>query len=381
VLPREGAEAVACALVRHDGLVVCVPRIRGDLLRHRPYLALDRVAVGRVAEERLDPALGAVPVGNVVVEQELAEQDPGADVRKGPEGEDPVRRLDARREGGVVSHDAVDDAADRLVHERDPELIEFGHDRIMPAGEVAYARVAGPDDLLAELAAKPAETGLFLDFDGVLAPIVERPEDAAPPPETRDELERLIGRYGLVAVVSGRAGEDVRARVGVDGVVCVGSHGLELEPGAERWRQVLAAFATNAPWPQRQIEVKGLAVTFHFRSRPDEDVAIRELDAIAESAACTGLTARYGRKVLEVLPPIRANKGTAVRRLLEEHGLRRALAAGDDTTDLDSFAALDGLDLAVRVAVTSGEAPGALLDAADLLVGSTGEFLELLRQL
>jgi trehalose 6-phosphate phosphatase len=70
-----------------------------------------------------------------------------------------------------------------------------------------------------------------------------------------------------------------------------------------------------------------------------------------------------------------------VRRLLEEHSLRRALAAGDDTTDLDSFAALDGLEVAVRVAVASSEAPQALLDAADLVVESTNEFLELLRRL
>jgi trehalose-6-phosphatase len=70
-----------------------------------------------------------------------------------------------------------------------------------------------------------------------------------------------------------------------------------------------------------------------------------------------------------------------VRRLLEERGLQRALAAGDDTTDIDSFAALDGLELAVRVAVASAEAPEALLDAADIRLESTDEFLELLRTL
>jgi trehalose-6-phosphatase len=70
-----------------------------------------------------------------------------------------------------------------------------------------------------------------------------------------------------------------------------------------------------------------------------------------------------------------------VRYLLEERDLRRALAAGDDTTDIDSFAALDGLEVAVRVAVTSAEAPRALLDAADLVVESTDEFLGLLREL
>jgi trehalose 6-phosphate phosphatase len=242
--------------------------------------------------------------------------------------------------------------------------------------------VAATSDLLLErLAADPGETGILLDFDGVLAPIVDRPEDAAPPPETRAELERLVATYALVAVVSGRAGDDVRARLGVDGLVCVGSHGLELEPQAERWRRVLAAFAADAPWPQQDIELKGLAVAFHFRGRDDEQQAVRELDAVADSAREEGLVARYGRKILEVLPPVGSHKGTAVRRLLEERGLRRALAAGDDTTDLDSFAALDGLDLAVRVAVASAEAPSALLDAADLAVESPGEFLALLRRL
>jgi trehalose-phosphatase len=241
--------------------------------------------------------------------------------------------------------------------------------------------VAGSDDLLAQLAAAPAETGLFLDFDGVLAPIVARPEDAAPPPETRTELERLVAKYALVAVVSGRAGDDVRARLGVDGVVCVGSHGLELEPQAERWRRRLAAFAWAAPWPEPEIEVKGLAVAFHFRNRSDEAAAVRELDAIAEKAREEGLVARYGRKVLEVIPPVDSHKGTAVRHLLEEHGLRRALAAGDDTTDIDSFAALDGLDVAVRVAVTSEESPQLLVEAADIMVASTDEFLALLRRL
>lgn len=237
------------------------------------------------------------------------------------------------------------------------------------------------DALVEQLAADPAAAGLFLDFDGVLASIVERPEDAAPPPETQAELERLVARYALVAVVSGRASEDVKARLGVDDVVCVGSHGLELEPQAERWRKSLAAFAADAAWPESEIELKGLAVAFHFRGESDEQEAVRRLDAIADSAREEGLVARYGRKILEVLPPVGSHKGTAVRSLIEERSLRRALAAGDDTTDLDSFAALGGLEIAVRVAVASPEAPPALLDAADLVVESTSEFLALLRRL
>jgi trehalose 6-phosphate phosphatase len=233
------------------------------------------------------------------------------------------------------------------------------------------------DALLERLAAEPQLAGLFLDFDGVLAPIVERPDDAYPTEETRRELERLADRYALVAVVSGRAGEDVARRVGVDGVRVVGSHGLELDPGANAWRARVDAFAAEAGWPD--TERKGLTVSFHYRRAEDEVAARATLEATAERARQDGLVARFGRKVLEVLPPIDANKGTAVRALLADHGLGRALVAGDDTTDLDAFRALDGLEVGVRVAVAADESPPELRDAADIVLASTGDLLELLR--
>jgi trehalose 6-phosphate phosphatase len=231
--------------------------------------------------------------------------------------------------------------------------------------------------LLERLAAEPQLAGLFLDFDGVLAPIVDRPDDAYPPEEARRELERLAQRYALVAVVSGRAGDDVRRRVGVDDVVAVGSHGLELDPDADAWRERIDAFADAATWPD--TERKGITVSFHYRTATEERAALAELDEVAARARADGLVARFGRKVLEVLPPLDANKGTAVRRLLADAGLRRALVAGDDTTDLDAFRALDGLELAVRVAVAADESPPELRAAADVVVSSTDEFLELLR--
>lgn len=237
------------------------------------------------------------------------------------------------------------------------------------------------DALLARLTSAPDEAGIFLDFDGVLAPIVSRPEDAYPPAETRAELERLVARYALVGVVSGRAGEDVRARVGVDGVVYVGSHGLELNPEAERWRQRIRDFASDVPWAEHHTELKGLTVAFHFRDADDERAAVRELEGIAARATDEGLVARFGRKVLEVLPPIGSNKGTAVRHLLDGAGLTRALVAGDDTTDIDAFRAVDDLKNAVRVAVVSSESPALLRDYADIVVESTGEFLDLLCRL
>ncbi|HKI92392.1 MAG TPA: trehalose-phosphatase, partial [Gaiellaceae bacterium] len=165
------------------------------------------------------------------------------------------------------------------------------------------------DSLLAYLAAEPERAALLLDFDGVLAPIVAVPDAAAVPEETRAELRRLAGRYGLVGVVSGRSGDDVHARVAVEGLTYVGSHGLELDPQAERWRKTVAAFAANAPWRSTWIERKGLSLAFHYREAPDEREAVRELEAVAATAREAGLVARFGRKVLEVLPPLGSNKG------------------------------------------------------------------------
>ena len=232
--------------------------------------------------------------------------------------------------------------------------------------------------LLARLAAEPERAAVLLDVDGVLAPIVARPEDARVPDATRRELERLATRYALVACVSGRAGDDARRIVGVDGIAYVGLHGLELEPEAERWREPLQQFVAGAGWP---VENKGLTVSFHYRTAADEDAARATLEELATRARAQGLKARFGRKVLELLPPLDASKGTAVRRLLAERELRSALYAGDDTTDLDGFAALEGLELAVRVAIGSEEGPRELREAADIVVEDPNAFLGLLRRL
>jgi len=89
-------------------------------------------------------------------------------------------------------------------------------------------------DLLARLAEDPTKAALFLDVDGVLAPIVPRPEDARVPDETREELRRLNERYALVACISGRAGADAQRIVGIPELVYVGNHGLELDAEGTR---------------------------------------------------------------------------------------------------------------------------------------------------
>jgi trehalose 6-phosphate phosphatase len=232
--------------------------------------------------------------------------------------------------------------------------------------------------LIARLAERPDEAALLLDVDGTLAPIVERPEDAAVPEATRELLGALAARYALVACVSGRTSDDVKRVVGVDGILYVGEHGLEADPRAEEWAPAIAAFADSVAWP---AERKRLTVSFHFRTAEDEKAAVAELQQVAQRAGEAGLRPRWGRKVLEVRPPVNADKGTAIRALLQERGLRRALYAGDDSTDLDAFRGLDGLDIAVRVAVVSEEGPSELGTSADLVVGGTEALVDVLRRL
>src|SRR5207247_1892571 len=164
-------------------------------------------------------------------------------------------------------------------------------------------------------------------------------DDSASDPEQRTED----------ACDSGRAGDDARRVVGVPELAYVGNHGLELDPEADAWRERLARFLAETAWPR--TEDKGLSAALHYREVEDEAAARAALDQIAANARAQGFVARYGRKVLEVLPPLEANKGTAVRRLLADRAIELALYAGDDTTDLDAFRALEGLELGVRVAV------------------------------
>jgi trehalose-phosphatase len=233
--------------------------------------------------------------------------------------------------------------------------------------------------LLERLADDPGAAGLLLDVDGTLAPIAATPASASVPEPTRAELKRLVETYALVACVSGRPSDDVARLVGVDGIRYVGEHGLELHPDAENWSRRLDEFAATVDWPSEPG--KRYTRAFHYRGVEDEAAAETFLRGVAEKALLEGLRPRWGRKVLEIRPPLAADKGTAVRGLLDAAGLQRALYAGDDDTDLDAFRSLDGLEVAVRVAVVSDEAPTDLGLVADLLLGGPDELLELLRQL
>jgi trehalose-phosphatase len=133
----------------------------------------------------------------------------------------------------------------------------------------------------------------------------------AGPEATRAVLRDLVARYALVGAITGGRAPRTRARRRRRREV-VGSHGLELADGADEWRGRLQAFRDTVDWP---VEDKGLALSYHYRTHDDPRGA-RRARGVAERARNAGLRARFGRMVLELLPPLDAHKGTAVRALL-----------------------------------------------------------------
>jgi trehalose 6-phosphate phosphatase len=294
------------------------------------------------------------------------ERGPGRRPRVEPQYEDQQRHDD----------DPTADAEERAEEPGSEPDERQPHRRIVVSGPVS-APVR-----LVRFRSAPELAAVLLDLDGTLAPIVERPEDAAVPDEARREVERLCDRYALVACISGRPAAEVTRLVGVDGVEAVGVHGLEGDPEAERYTPRLRELAASVDWPWTVEEKAGVTLSFHYREADDPSEAERRAEDVARAAEAVGLRPHRGRKVLEVRPPVAADKGTAVGRILDGRSVRAALYAGDDTTDLDAFRGLDEakLDVALKVAVASPEMNPVLLNAADFVVDGPAGLLELLRQ-
>src|SRR6185436_20301643 len=139
------------------------------------------------------------------------------------------------------------------------------------------------------------------------------------------------------------------------------------------------AFGREADTPELRrlrvrIEDKGSIVAFHWRGAPDEEVARAAIDAIAARAEQGGLRTHWGRKVLEVRPPVRMDKGAGIVAFLSDMDLDAAVYVGDDATDRDAFRGLgelhaaDRLRYALCVCVRSDEGPSELAEEADLVV-------------
>ncbi|PZS07213.1 MAG: trehalose-phosphatase [Solirubrobacterales bacterium] len=257
-------------------------------------------------------------------------------------------------------------------------------------------------EALAPLRSNPARAAILLDIDGTLSPIVEYASEAHVPERTRQLLIAVAKQYGVVACVSGRRASEARAMVSIGTISYLGSHGAELlragwtesvlDPAVEDWVDRIRQFAAEADTPDLRrlrvrIEDKGAIVAFHWRGAPDEDAARSTIEAIAQRAQAGDLRPHWGRKVLEVRPPVRIDKGAGITAFLADAEVDVALYAGDDATDLDAFRALaelarDGkIKRAIRIGVSSEEGPAAIDEQADVLVAGTAGVQELLTML
>lgn len=237
------------------------------------------------------------------------------------------------------------------------------------------------DEIVAEIAARASGAGIMLDVDGTLAPIVPRPELARVLPDVPSLLERLVRRIGVVAVISGRRSEEVRALVDVPGLEVVGTHGLE--GIAQIDDDALAAITDVAAALGAWVEPKGAAVAVHFRALADPEAAMRAAGgSLITVAAANGLEVVPGKAILELMPVGAPRKGDAVQLLVEGDDLEAVLFAGDDVGDLDAFAALRRLRTAglwtCAVAAGGPEVSAAVLEAADVVVDGPGGVVELL---
>lgn len=235
---------------------------------------------------------------------------------------------------------------------------------------------------------QPDRAGVFTDFDGTLAAIVDDPDTSRPLDGAVEVLDRLAARVARVAVISGRPVAFLQRHFPAT-VTMSGLYGLqrvvdgvrEDDPEARRWAPVVDDVAEtgrrDGPAGMR-IEHKGLSVTLHYRERPE---LAGEIEAWAAAEAVrTGLERHRARMSVELHPPVPADKGTALVDLAA--GLRAVCFLGDDVGDLAAFAALDVLAEqgvhTVKVAVASSEQDQRVAESADLHVEGPEGALELL---
>jgi trehalose 6-phosphate phosphatase len=257
-----------------------------------------------------------------------------------------------------------------------------------PGDELSPDVAAAVDACLAVLRQRPA--AVVTDIDGTISAIAPTPAEAMVDATAKAALSRLASELAAVAVVSGRAPQDGAAMVGLPELTYVGNHGLErIERGAHWTHPVAAASgpaiaaalaeiesavqaAADAPW--LVVENKGVTGTVHYRLAPDAREAAALLGPLVEEAAARhGLRVTLGRMIFELRPPLAVNKGTAIRELARDLGLRGIVFFGDDVTDVDAFRALremreEGAATTLRVGVLGTETAPAVFAETDLMV-------------
>ncbi|HYM07730.1 MAG TPA: trehalose-phosphatase [Terriglobales bacterium] len=198
---------------------------------------------------------------------------------------------------------------------------------------------------------------LFLDFDGTLVPLVQHPTKALLDGSTRETLARISRNSRIITtIISGRSLSDICGRIGLEGIVYAGNHGLEIcgpqlrfmEPAAAARREELAHLSERLAAKLRHIEgaivqFKGLTTSVHYRSAAPEDITrIETAIKAAIASALASFRLAPSKMAFEIIPQTGWDKGKAVCWIEQHFGDGNALSIylGDDVTDEDAFKVL-----------------------------------------
>ena len=256
-----------------------------------------------------------------------------------------------------------------------------------------------PDDALESLLVEPRRSGLFLDYDGTLAEIVDNPAAARPLEGVVETLRGLAGKLGLVAVVSGRSAAQLLEWLGPD-VEIWGLYGAQrtergsvvLSEDVAAYEGVMREVVAEARAAVGALDLEGVLVEdktvmvgLHHRAATDPGAG-SALERIARDLAQRHhLTIGAFHMAYELRPPVELSKASVLLKRARDMELRAAAFAGDDVVDLPAFDALDDLARdglhAIRIAVTSPDTPTALVERADVTVDGPRGMLEVLRRL
>jgi len=246
-------------------------------------------------------------------------------------------------------------------------------------------------DLIEELLSR-FPFGLITDVDGTISPTAPTPQQAKVSPLCHHYLSILCNQLALVATISGRPAAELKNMVRIDGMVYIGNHGLErwikghpefLKDVQGHSKVVKAVIAELAPSLSSiegvSIQDKGVTATIHYRLCPEPQLALRHiLTAVENSSQAKGLRIMQEKMAINLLPPVKANKGTATLHLIEEYKLHGGIYLGDDITDIDAFrvirAASRDLDFrGFAIGIINLEAPKELETEADFTLNGVND--------
>jgi trehalose 6-phosphate phosphatase len=241
----------------------------------------------------------------------------------------------------------------------------------------------------------PAASGLMLDFDGVLSPIIDDPAASRLPTRVAESLIQLSGAMGLLAVISGRPAEFLEERIPIRGVQLLGSYGIErvqdgvrrVSPSAQKWlvhvSEAVSTLHNILVGVQGVlVEDKSVSVAVHWRQALDRTTAADEVHrATSLIAAETGLRLQPGKLTDELLPPIPVDKGSALVSLLASRRLAEVAYAGDDVGDIPALRAVRESGGYALVVDHGHETSPLLLELADEIYAGNDGFATWLAEL